>query len=395
MRRPSAGDGPRIAVVGGGVGGLAVAAFLRQAGLSAKVFEQAREFGGVGGGLVITPNAARLLRRLGVLDRLRRDAAPLDWGWEFRRWQDGTVLAREQLAGVCERLYGERTYVAGRAALLDAIRSAVPEDAIDLGARCAAIEERPGEIRLKFADGSSTKADIVIGADGVHSVVRDAVAETTTPAESGMCAFRSIVPAELAPTFALRRAQTLWVGPGRHLVHYPVDGGRSVNLLGFAPAAPGAKESWSATAARKEFLAEFEGWDPRVAELIRAGGRPGRWSVLHHKPLPRWSTSRITLLGDAAHPLAPDFAQSAAQAIEDAAVLAACLAEHIDQPATALQLYQGSRIPRIAKLQRAGRDLSRINHLPDGSEQRARDRALAAAGPLAASSWIYKYDAVA
>ncbi|MBO4253333.1 FAD-dependent monooxygenase [Streptomyces griseorubiginosus] len=390
---PTHVPGPRIAIVGGGIGGLAAAAFLNRSGLRATVYEQAPALGEVGAGLVVAPNAVRLLRRLGAMERLLRRAVPLDWGWEFRRWADGRVLSVEKLSGECERLYGERTYVVHRADLLDTVKSAVPGDRIRLGARCTSIEERPHGLRLRFADGSRAEADVVIGADGVHSVVRSTLAEPTPPAYSGICAFRTIVPADDAPDFALRPAQTLWLGPGRHFVHYPINGGQAVNVVAFAPAGDYTDESWSATATVEEFHAEFAGWDARVTDLIAAGGVPGRWALLDRAPLRHWSRGRVTLLGDAAHPMFPFFAQGAAQSIEDAAVLARCLAASADDPEQALKRYEVLRIARTTCLQQISHDRRDMNHLPDGPEQQARDAALAGADPLVGNGWIYGYDA--
>ena len=390
---PTHVPGPRIAVVGGGIGGLAAAAFLHRAGLTATVYEQAPALGEVGAGLVVAPNAVRLLRRLGAMEQLLRRAVPLDWGWEFRRWTDGRVLSVEKLSGVCERLYGERTYVVHRADLLDTVQSAVPGDWIRLGARCTSVDESPHGVRLGFADGSQAEADVVIGADGVHSVVRRTVAESVPPEYSGICAFRTIVPADAAPDFALRPAQTLWLGPGRHFVHYPINGGQAVNVVAFAPAGDYTDESWSATATIEEFHAEFAGWDPRVTDLIAAGGVPGRWALLDRAPLRHWSRGRITLLGDAAHPMFPFFAQGAAQSIEDAAVLARCLAASADDPEQALKRYEAARVERTTRLQQISHGRRDINHLPDGPEQQARDTALAGSDPLVGNGWIYGYDA--
>ena len=386
-------DGPRIAVVGGGIGGLAAAAFLHRAGLTATVHEQATVLTEVGAGLVAAPNAVRLLRRLGVMERFLRRAVPLDRGWEFRRWADGSVLSVERLSGVCEGLYGERTYTVHRADLLDTVRSAVPDEWIRLGARCTSVAVGPHGVVLRFADGSRAEADVVIGADGVHSVVRGAVAEPAPPEYSGLCAFRTTVPAHAAPGFARRPAQTLWLGPGRHFVHYPIAGGRAVNVVAIAPAGDFTDESWSATVTIEEFQAEFAGWDPRVTDLIAAGGVPGRWALLDRAPLRRWSRGGVTLLGDAAHPMFPFFAQGAAQSIEDAAVLARCLVASPDDPARALKRYESARLDRTARLQQISHARRDSNHLPDGPEQQARDTALAGADPLVANGWIYGYDA--
>jgi len=383
---------PRIAIVGGGIGGLAAAAFLHRQGLPATVYEQATQLTEVGAGLVVAPNLARLVRRLGVLDDLRARAVRLDTGWEFRRWTDGTVLSSENLMESCERLYGEHTYTMHRADLLRVIQSAVPAESVELGRKCVGLDSSGDALRLRFADGQSAEADAVIGADGIHSAVRNTVFGASPATYSGLCAFRALVPAAQAPEFARRPAQTLWLGPGHHLVHYPVSAGERVNLVAFAPAGDYTVESWTATATVEEFLAEFDGWDQRLTALIRAAGTPGRWALLDRAPLTRWSEGGVTLLGDAAHPMFPFFAQGAAQAIEDAAVLARCLADGADDPAGALKRYEELRIPRTTRLQSVSHGRAHLNHLPDGPEQRDRDAAFTKQDPLVANGWIYSYD---
>ncbi|MCK6210098.1 FAD-dependent monooxygenase [Georgenia sp. EYE_87] len=384
-------DGPRVAVVGGGIGGMATAAFLHRAGIGATVYEQAGELGEVGAGLVVAPNAGRLVRRLGVMDLLEESAVRMEVGWEFRRWKDGEVISSENLTEACEHLYGEHTYTVHRADFLDVIRAAVPDGAVRLGARCVAVEQDDDGVRLTFADGSVDRADVVVGADGVHSVVRSTVTDPSPPEYSGICAFRALVPADVAPAFARRHAHTLWIGPDHHLVHYPISAGRLVNLVAFAPAGDYTDESWSATATVEEFLSEFEGWDPRLTELISAAGTPGRWALLDRAPLTRWTSGRVTLLGDAAHPMFPFYAQGAAQALEDAATLAACLAAEPD-PGQALRRYEEIRLPRTTRIQQVSHARAHINHLPDGPEQESRDAALADGDPLVANGWIYGHD---
>lgn len=385
-------DGPKIAILGGGIGGLAAAAFLRDKGFDSDVYEQAAALTEVGAGLVIAPNAARLLRRLGVLDRFVKRAVRLEVGWEFRRWENGVVLSAENLEEGCIRLYGEHTYTAHRADLLDALRSAVPEQSIHLGRRCVSVDFEGDQAVLRFEDGETVRPDILIGADGVHSRVRGAVVGPTEARESGICAFRALVPAHKAPEFARRHAQTLWIGPDHHLVHYPVSGDDHINLVAFAPAGTNSVESWTATATVEELLGEFAGWDSRLVDLIRAAETPGRWALLDREPLDRWSLGNATLLGDAAHPMFPFFAQGAAQAIEDGAVLSLCLAADPDHPIAALSRYEELRRRRTARLQEVSHGRSHINHLPDGPEQRARDLRYSQADPLRENGWIYAYD---
>lgn len=388
---PSQGA-PRIAIVGGGIGGLATAAFLHRAGLSATVYEQAEELKEVGAGLVVAPNVGRLIRRLGMMDQMLQTAVQMDVGWEFRRWEDGRVLSAEDLRGACVQLYGEHTYTMHRADLLDVVGAAVPDGTVRLGMRCTGVDPASDGAVLTFADGSTEHADVVIGADGVHSVIRAAVVEPTPPVFSGIAAFRALVPAEDAPDFARRRTHTLWIGPDHHLVHYPISGERLINVVAFAPAGEDTEESWTATATVAEFLAEFEGWDPRLTDLIRVGGTPGRWALLDRAPLTQWSYGPVTLLGDAAHPMFPFYGQGGAQAVEDAAALAACLAADPGDPQRALRRYEQARIEHTARIQTVSHGRAHINHLPDGPEQEARDADLAGADPLVANAWIYGHD---
>jgi salicylate hydroxylase len=382
----------RVAIVGGGLGGLATAAFLYQAGVPAVVYEQARELREVGAGIMVAPNAARMLRRLGVLDAFRERAVQLDVGWEFRRWQDGAVLSAQDLTSESARLYGENTYTVHRADLLDVINGALPADAVKLGKRLSGFSASGAGVRLDFADGERAEADVLIGADGIHSLIRGVLTEPVPPTHSGLCAFRALVPAAEAPELACRPAQVVWLGPGRHVVHYPVSRGDLINLVAIAPAGDYTTESWTATATVEEFLAEFECWDDRLTRLIKASGRPGRWALLVRQPLSRWTSGPVTVLGDAAHPMLPFLGQGAAQAFEDAAVLASCLARGRTDPAGALSRYESERIGRASRVQQGSNARTDYNHLPDGPEQRARDDALSAADPLTANEWIYAHD---
>jgi salicylate hydroxylase len=383
----------RVAVVGAGIGGLAAAAFLRRAGVAATIYEQATTLTDVGAGLVVAPNAARLLRRLPARTSLEQAGVVLETGWEFRRWADGSVLFSQQLGQACASRYGEYTWTMHRADLLEVLHSAIPAESIELGRRCTGVMQDADGITLMFSSGAPVRADLAVAADGIHSELRESVATASPPRESGLCAWRSLVPASAAPSFARRPAQTLWLGHRHHLVHYPVRSGELVNLVAFSPASPGEVESWSATGSAEDLAAEFAGWDARLGELIGAARQVGRWSVLDRAPLPRWVNGRIALLGDAAHPMLPFYAQGAGQAIEDAAALAVCLTAGPWDPAASLTRWEQVRLPRATRIQEASRGRTSHHHLPDGPQQRARDAAFANEDPLSHNDWIYRYDA--
>jgi salicylate hydroxylase len=386
----------RVAVVGAGIGGLTAALFLRRAGLDVTVYEQAAELAEVGAGIVVAPNMVRLLHKLGLGDELASFAVRLEAAWEFRRWRDGRVLFVQSMTE-CERHYGAHCYVAHRADLVAMLLRALPGELLRLDRRCAAIRHSDRDVELALVDRagatSSVVTDAVIGADGIHSAVRSTIAAEVMPRFSGLCAFRCLVPADRAPEMALRPVQTLWLGPGHHFVHYPVSGGRLINLVAFAPAGAWRIESWTADGEVDDLRAEFAGWDARLDQLIGAATTTKRWAIYDRDPLAHWTRGRVALLGDAAHAMLPFFGQGAAQAVEDAAVLASCLrdADRESVP-QALLRYEHARRPRTTQVQLMSRDREIQNHLPDGSEQEARDARLANGQPLLDNAWLYGHD---
>ena len=388
----------RIAIVGGGLGGLAAALFLRKAGLEATVYEQVTELREVGAGIVVAPNMVRPLGKLGLAQKLPAFAVRLEAAWEFRNWRSGQVLFSQPMGQECERLYGAHCYVAHRADLLALFLEALPPQQLRLDQRCVAVNQDEREVELVFEsrNGAKTKvmADVVIGADGIHSAIRPAVASKVdarfSARFSGLCAFRCLVPADKAPEMALRPVQTLWLGPGRHFVHYPISGGRLVNFVAIVPAGDWRAESWTADGEIPDLMREFEGWDDRLRQLIRSASETKRWAMYDRAPLDKWTGGRVTLLGDAAHAMLPFFAQGAAQAIEDAVVLADCLRNaDSDSAAGALLRYEAIRRPRATQVQEMSRGREVQNHLPDGPEQEQRDARFANGDPLRQSAWLY------
>jgi len=385
----------RIAVIGGGIGGLTAAQSLRQAGFAVDVYEQAPELTQIGGGINMGPNAVRILRRLGLARGLDRDGVrPLST--HQRRWQDGRTLQRASLNPLCEELYGAPHITIHRADLLDVIASGFPVEHIHLGHRLTGLEDKGNSIEAWFENGVRVTADILVGADGINSTVRAVLFGEEAPVFAGCVAYRALVPAERIADLALETGNQSWVGPGAHLVHYPVSRGRLLNFVGWTEHDEWNREDWTDRATVARALAAFEGWHPQVRQIISAADTCFIWALFDRDPLPRWSVGRTTLLGDACHPMYPFMGQGAAQAIEDGAALAACLVSGGNgDPAESLRRYERLRLSRVTRLQ----DMSRANktrfHMPDGPTQEARDAEWARAADRSpdALRWLYDYDA--
>jgi salicylate hydroxylase len=388
----------KIAVVGAGLGGLAAAVFLRRVGVGVAVYEQSPAFNEVGAGIVVPPNMVRPLRRLNLAEKLDEFAVRLEFAWEFRRWRDGRVISTAPVGERCELMYGAPCFVAHRADLREFFRRALPEETVRLDHRCIGVTQSKKSVELEFVSGSGrmlhVEADAAIGADGIHSVIRDCVTPQAEPRFSGLCAFRCLVPAERAPEMARRPVHTLWLGPGRHFVHYPISAGRLINIVAIAPAGDWRSESWTADGDISDVVREFDQWDERLHQLIVAATQTKRWALFDRAPLEQWTAGRVTLLGDAAHAMLPFLAQGAAQCVEDAVTLADCLkSAEPDTVEAALKRYEDLRRPRAnhVLLMSRGREIQ--NHLPDGPEQERRDAKLAADDPLKQIAWLYGHEA--
>lgn len=383
---------PGIAIVGAGIAGLALAAALDRRGLSSVIFEQASELTEVGAGVQIAPNAARLLHRLGLARRLR-EVAVRPMATEFRRWADDRLIGRTVLGDECERLYGAPYYTIHRADLRDALVGLVRPERVRIGRRLVTVREAADRAVLGFADGSSYTASMVAGADGIRSVVR-AMLAADEPVFSGLGVYRGLVPAAAVPDFAGEPAVRLWLGPGRHLVCYPVCAGRMISFAATAPCDVPGSESWAAEGTADDLSQAFSGWSQTVQGLIAGAQAISRWVLYDREPLPHLATSRVALIGDAAHPMLPFVAQGANQAIEDAMALAACLAQGGNGAmAGAARRYETCRASRTARLQRQARWNIHGMHMSDGEAQRCRDDALSAGADLRHQAWLYGYDA--
>jgi salicylate hydroxylase len=384
-----------VAIIGGGIGGMTAAVALRQAGFEVDVYEQAPELTEVGGGLNMGPNAARVLFRLGFAAALDREAVR-PASTHQRRWQDGRTLQRSPLNPRCEALYGAPHLNVHRADLLAIIASGFPKERVHLRHRLIGVADRGDCVEARFENGERVSADIVVGADGIHSAVRAALLGEEAPRFAGCVAYRGLVPVERIADLELEIGAQSWVGPGAHLVHYFVSRARLLNFVGWTEHDTWNREDWTDRATVERALAAFEGWHPQVRRIIAAAETCFVWALFDRDPLERWSVGRITLLGDACHPMYPFMGQGAAQAIEDGASLAACLvAAGAGDPAEALRRYESVRRPRVTRLQEMSRANKARFHMRDGPEQVARDAEWARAGDRSpeALRWLYDYDA--
>jgi salicylate hydroxylase len=372
-----------IAIVGAGIAGLATAVALRQAGIDAVVYEQTRALGEVGAGVSLTANSIRVIGGLGLLPRLDEQAV---------RLTDGMVLyaqSGERLGGPSAGAGDGRNV--HRADLIDVFRSALPPGAVRLASRLESVSDLGDHVELRFADGSSVRAAGVVGADGIHSVVRSAVGAAPSPVFSGMVAYRGLIPAERMPEWPLTEA-TMYVGAGRHFLVFPVRRGTLLNFVAFVPADEHMQESWSAPGDPVQLADEFRDWAEPVRRFIAQIDTTFQWGLYDREPLERWTRGRVTLAGDAAHAMLPHAGQGANQSIEDAAALAALLDGRpaADIPAAFVD-YETARRERAAFVQLFARRLG-LEYDSGGSEL-APQSGQPLAGKAEVSMWIKNHDA--
>jgi salicylate hydroxylase/6-hydroxynicotinate 3-monooxygenase len=364
-----------VAVVGAGMGGQAVAATLRRVGFGVQVYEQAPRFARIGAGIQMMPNSMKVLRGIGIEDRLRSVAfAPCS---HLNRDGYSGELTRE--LPVPESLYNAPYLCMHRADLHDALASAVPSEIVHLGKKLVALDQGGGQVTLRFEDGTTASADAVVGADGVHSIVRDIVVGPDEPIHKGRIAYRAVFPAKLMGSFDIGLSRTKWWGTDRHIVIYYTTKAKSEVYFVTSVPEPAewlTRESWSAKGNVKDLRAAYEGFHQDVRNVLEACPDCHKWAILEREPLPRWSDGRVVLLGDAAHPMTPYMAQGAATSIEDAAILARCLeAVNGDDIEGAFKRYEAHRKPRTSVVQAIS---SANTWMKEGSGD---------------TSWLYGYDA--
>jgi salicylate hydroxylase len=342
---------PRILIVGAGIGGLTAALALMRRGIAVAVYEQASELAEVGAGLQISANGSRVLFELGLAEAVGA-AAWMPHGKEIRLWNTGQRWELFDLGTISVERYGFPYLMIHRAdlhaILLAAVRRHDPE-AVHLGARAVGLIPRRDGVALCFENGARAEGDAVIGADGVHSQIRQALFGPDRPRFTGIVAWRGLLPADQVPEGLRRPFGANWVGPGGHVVHYFLRRGEIFNFVGVVERDDWCVESWSARGTWQECAADLRGWHEDIQRVIRRLERPYKWALLSREPLERWSVGRVTLLGDACHPMLPFLAQGANMAIEDGLILARCIARYGADMVEALAHYEAARRERTSR----------------------------------------------
>jgi salicylate hydroxylase len=387
----------KVAIIGGGIGGLTAANALIRAGIEVSVYESTGELREIGAGVALHPNAMRVLRAIGVEDEVRKVEGRSEWQ-VMRTWK-GRVIARtsrEQQAAS----FGLTGATVHRADLLDVLADALPADVVSLGKRCTDVLPDGETAVARFADGSEIEADVVVGADGIHSAVRSSLFGPDAPRFTGKICYRSVVPTEDVRGAPPSSESGQWFGPHGTIVLYPMRGEELINVVCHYDDEDYRHESWIAECSREEVLERYAAWNESLLRLFAASDTWYKWALYDRDPIPRWTRGRVSLLGDAAHPMLPYLGQGACQAIEDGAVLATALAAEPADPITGLARYERTRRPRASRVVLTARERGQSNHLPSRWAAWRRDLAIAVRRRLnrrdpegRGAAWLAEYDA--
>jgi salicylate hydroxylase len=383
-----------VLIAGAGIGGLTAALALLKRGIDVDVYEQAAELKEVGAGVQLSANGTRVLHLLGVggaLAALSCEAV----GKEVRLWSTGETWKLFDLGAESIARYGFPYLTVYRPDLLTVLSDAVRREkpgAIHLGMKVTGFTQG-SRVKLRFENGEA-EGDALVGADGVHSRIRQALFGPDKPAFTGNIAWRGTAPMEQLPARMARLVGTNWIGPGGHIVHYPLRGGRLMNFVGVLERSGWQVESWSTKGTTQEVLADFRGWHEDIVALISAIDTPYKWALMVREPMARWTDARVTLLGDACHSMLPMLAQGAVMAIEDGYILARCLAE-ADVP-EALSRYEDARRERTRKVVEGSAANAKRFHNPqlaDPKEARKYvDREWDPGRIAERYEWLFRYD---
>lgn len=375
----------RVVIVGGGIGGLFAANALLQRGIGVTVFEQAAALGEIGAGVFLTPNGVRQMERLGLGPEVEKAGARLGAGSQYLR-HDGTPVAPILTT---DSQGWNAVFGMHRADLVAMLAQRLPKDVVRTGHRCNAFEQDDDVARVCFDNGATVDADVVVAADGIHSVLQRHVVAPSHATPSGSAAYRGLVPHDRVPSWPTG-ASLLWMGEGKHFLVYPVRAGEVINFVGFVPTDDQKTESWSAPGDPAALAREFTGWDPRVELLLSQVEETSLWGLYDREPLPTWTRGRLTLLGDAAHPMLPHLGQGANQSMEDGMALAVLLAgADRDHSGERLLAYERIRRARTGAVQRGAR-ANGMRYDSSYEDLAVRDAEIAASVEF--RLWLYDHD---
>jgi salicylate hydroxylase len=342
---------PAVAIIGAGIAGMSAAIALRRSGIEALLFEQTPKFARIGAAINLTPNAVKVLDRLNIGASLRaRASQPL---YRLSRvWNTGEETSRLELGDAGLERYGAPQLMVHRADLLAALENALPADAVKLGKQLIGLDRSGASVVLHFADGTETSASAVIGADGIHSKVRECIFGDDLPHYTGMVAYRDIVPSDRVPHYD-RSGFTKWWGPTfeSQLVTFPIDCGREIFVFATKAEKDSGRESWSREAEISDLRTSFADYHEAARGILAACEQPLKTPLFHRDPMRAWAEGKVALIGDACHAMLPFMAQGAAMGLEDAAVLARCIVAANADWAMAFARYQRNRIPRATEIQ--------------------------------------------
>jgi salicylate hydroxylase len=387
----------RIAVIGGGIGGLTAAQALVRRGFEVRVYEAAPELREIGAGVALGPNAMKALRALGLEDAVREVAWESDYDC-LRNWKTARLITKTDHGTQVAR-YGAGGCFAHRADLLDVLAAALPTDIVTLGARCTSVSSSGDVASATFRDGSQIEADVIIGADGIHSAVRASLFGEDAPRFTGKICYRSVIPLDAVPGGPPPPENVIWMGPHGAVVVYRVRRGELINVVSHYDDDTYKHESWITECERAEVIERYSGWHESLERLYSASEVWYKWALYDRDPIPRWTSGRASVLGDAAHPMLPYLGQGACQAMEDGCVLAAALASTPHDLPAALELYERSRRPRASRVVTLARERGVDNHLVSPLAAWRRDLMIAARKRFGrdqegrGASWIWDYDA--
>lgn len=389
----------RILIAGGGIGGMAAALALQKSGFEVEVFEQAPELGEVGAGVQISPNGTRALDHLGVLEGLRKLSCKPERK-EFRLWNTGEAWPMFDFDKTASDTYGFPYLTVYRPDLLGSLVDGIRQGSgttIHLGSKVVAMRDDGNGVEIELDTGKIVSGDVLVGADGVRSTIRDILWQTEKPNFSGMVTWRGVIPMTTLPEHMQKMVGSTWTGPGGHVVNYPLRGGELMNFVGTIERQDWQVESWSTAGSADECARDFAGWHDDVHSMIRAAPTLLKWALMEREPLQKWSKGRVTLLGDACHATLPFLAQGAVMSIEDGVVLSRCLAA-FDDVETALKHYEAARVERTTRMVRGAKDNTHRFHSPElATQEEARaylEREWSQSPIHERYHWLYIYDAM-